>query len=83
MGGEGGARNAPFGGGSELKKTGARSARARTRGQKPTSETDLFESQITNGLFYLKRTTVCTVGPTLILPKMLCCIVYLYKLIFV
>ena len=31
----GGARSAPFGGGSELKKTGARSARARTRGQNP------------------------------------------------
>ncbi len=30
-----GARSAPFGGGNELKKTGARSARARTRGQNP------------------------------------------------
>ncbi len=35
MGGEGGARSAPFGGGNELKKTGARSARARTRDQNP------------------------------------------------
>ncbi len=36
MGGKGGkARSAPFGGGNELKKTGARSARARTRGQNP------------------------------------------------
>jgi hypothetical protein len=30
-----GARSAPFGGGNELKKTGARSALARTRGQNP------------------------------------------------
>jgi hypothetical protein len=30
-----GARSAPFGGGNELKKTGARSARARTRGKNP------------------------------------------------
>jgi hypothetical protein len=34
MGG-GGARSAPFGGGNELKKTGAHSARACTRGQNP------------------------------------------------
>jgi len=38
-----GGRAAPIGRGNEPKKTGARSARARTRGQKPTSMIDFLK----------------------------------------
>ncbi len=51
MGGEGSAQR-PVWGGNELKKTGARSARARTRGQNPQVNNNRYTSTV-------GRTQIC------------------------